>query len=122
LRTYHLSDVRVNQTLIVVTLDSQRSFWFDLEDGEYVGRYGTLNKLEHVGDVFQFIQSDGTVWDFYDYRQSDGPPGALSKVTTPGGAVLTLDSPGFYELVLTHIFGLVRRRLHCKTTAIVGIG
>ena len=86
----HLLDVQDNGDEIVAVLSSQKSCWFDYDSptSKYNARHGVLEELHTSANVFELCQSDGTVYTFHDFNQTNA--GLLDKVTAPGGAVLTI--------------------------------
>ncbi|MDZ4847682.1 MAG: RHS repeat-associated core domain-containing protein [Pirellulaceae bacterium] len=85
--TAYLVDLNGDDTAIQVTISPRQSYWFNLISGSYVGAFGALQKLAHdaANGIFRFIQTDGSVWQFFDFDQSANPLGAVSSVVSAGG-------------------------------------
>ncbi len=85
--TAYLIDLRGDDSEIGVVVSATESYWFRLVNGKYNGAFGAVQTLVHdqARHVFRFIQSDGSVWEFFDFDQFENPSGLLSSVVSAGG-------------------------------------
>ncbi|MBN8624754.1 MAG: RHS repeat protein, partial [Planctomycetes bacterium] len=91
----YLVDLNGNGSEIQVVISPRLSYWFELVGGEYVAAFGALQTLTQLPSQgkFQLTQPDGNVWVFFDFDQTDNPPGMLAQVLSPGGQSVTLNYP-----------------------------
>jgi hypothetical protein len=100
--TAYLIDLRGNDSEIQVVISPRQSFWFTLFSGVYQSSFGALQKLVHdtTNQVFRFNQTDGSVWQFYDFDQTAKPAGLLKSIVSPGGqSSLSFNYPNATSLV-----------------------
>lgn len=77
----YLADVHGDGSRLLVVISPQANFAFDLIDGRYLGANGVLQTLEHdpCAQVYRFVQTDGVVWEFFDFEQTAYPAGLMSR-------------------------------------------
>lgn len=85
--TAYLVDILGNGGEIQVVISPRDSFWFTSIDDVYVGAFGALQTFVHdaTNHVYRFIDTDGSVWEFFDFEQIENPAGLLSSIVSPGG-------------------------------------
>jgi RHS repeat-associated protein len=79
---------------VAAVCQAYASIWFDLVGSDYVPRYGALYGLVHdtSAQVFRLLFPNGEMMEFYDFDQTDHPPGIFKSFTTIGGQVLSVTS------------------------------
>lgn len=70
------------------------SLWFDLVEGAYQGRYGSLSTLVHDTENHLFILTspDGMQQTFHDFDQTMSPHGEFAGQFEPSGFVTSVES------------------------------
>jgi GT2 family glycosyltransferase len=79
---------------ITVVRGIRKTLWFDLVEGNYVGRYGAKSTLTHDTGNHQFVLTlpGGEQWRFHDFDQVASPPGLFASQVTRGGQLTSATS------------------------------
>ena len=79
---------------ITVVRGVRKTLWFDLVEGNYVGRYGAKSALtrDAANNRFVLTLPGGEQWRFHDFDQMANPPGLFASQVTKGGQVTEVTS------------------------------
>jgi len=70
---------------VVATFGPERDVYFNKLNNSYYARYGAKMTLTQGNGIFTLQTADGTLYEFYDFTQTDHPRGTFKRSVSPDG-------------------------------------